>query len=98
MTFKNYFTQNSHAYINAAFRAKVVQSDDNKIKFDNEVDLVFGNINPEFGHASETEQFLKGKELNNDTLAGNDLFIICLKNTTSKKNILISGNFFFNAF
>ena len=59
---------------------------------------MLGNINPEFGHASETEQFLKGKELNNDTLAGNDLFIICLKNTTSKKNILISVNFFFNAF
>jgi len=61
-------SQNSHAYINAAFRAKVVQTGDDKIKFDNDVDLVFGNINPEFGHASETEQFLKGKELNNETL------------------------------
>ena len=82
MTFKSYLSQNSHAYINAAFRAQVVQTDCNKIRFDNDVDLVLGNINPEFGHASETEQFLKGKELNNDTLAGNDLFKICLKNTT----------------
>ncbi|KAK9891881.1 hypothetical protein WA026_017366, partial [Henosepilachna vigintioctopunctata] len=58
--------QNSHALVNAGFLYKL--DSENKVQSAN---LVFGNINPEFIHATETEKFLIGKELfKNETLQG----------------------------
>ncbi|KAL3274968.1 hypothetical protein HHI36_019743 [Cryptolaemus montrouzieri] len=58
--------QNAHALVNAGFLYKL-DSKNTVLS----ASIVFGDINPEFIHASKTEQFLIGKELfNNDTLRG----------------------------
>ncbi|KAK9891879.1 hypothetical protein WA026_017364 [Henosepilachna vigintioctopunctata] len=58
--------QNAHALVNAGFLFKL--DSENKVQ---SATLVFGNINPQFIHATETEKFLIGKELfNNGTLQG----------------------------
>lgn len=58
--------QNAHALVNAGFCFKL---DSNK-KVESAT-IVIGNINPQFIHATKTEEFLKGKELfNDDTLQG----------------------------
>ena len=72
-----------------------MKSGDNKLKFDSDVDLVFGNINPEFGHASETEQFLKGKELDNETLAG--FFLQISKKLNFSRSYFKNRSFFISA-
>lgn len=58
--------QNAHALVNAGFLFKL--DSNNKIE---SATIVFGNINPDFIHASQTEKFLEGKELfSDDTLQG----------------------------
>lgn len=55
--------QNTHAHINAGFLFKF---NNNLI---DEARIIYGNINPTFIHATETEGFLKGKNLfDNDIL------------------------------
>lgn len=58
--------QNAHAHVNAGFLLKLNQA--------NVVDsarIVYGCINPSFTHATETEKYLKGKDLfDNATLQG----------------------------
>lgn len=48
--------QNAHAYVNAGF---YVRFDNSTGNVDN-TRIVFGGINPNFIHASKTENFLKG--------------------------------------
>ncbi|KAK4872289.1 hypothetical protein RN001_016413 [Aquatica leii] len=58
--------QNAHALVNAGFLFK--------LNLDNTIEsgsLVYGAINPSFAHASNAEQYLKGKNLfDNNTLKG----------------------------
>ncbi|XP_076459984.1 uncharacterized protein LOC143293041 [Babylonia areolata] len=52
-------SQNAHAYVNAAFRFKVLQ--DSKIV--DKPSIVIGGINEKITHAVNTEAFLQGKEI-----------------------------------
>ncbi|XP_055357533.1 uncharacterized protein LOC129602526 [Paramacrobiotus metropolitanus] len=58
---------NSHAYVNAGFRAKILKEGNQLVIVDRPV-LAYGNIAEEFIRASNTEEFLIGKNLaDNDT-------------------------------
>lgn len=53
--------QNAHAYVNAGFRVKL---DNGKIgQIVSKPTIVFGGINPDFIHATKTEEYLVGKNL-----------------------------------
>lgn len=57
--------QNAHAIVNAGFLVKL---NDSVVET---ISIVYGNINPKFIHATETETFLVGKKLfDNSTLLG----------------------------
>lgn len=61
--------QNAHAYVNAAF---LVKHDNFVVK---SARILFGGINPNFVHAKNTEEYLVGKNLmENSTLQA------CIKN------------------
>ncbi|XP_063385400.1 uncharacterized protein LOC134671467 [Cydia fagiglandana] len=58
--------QNAHAMVNAGFLYNLDESSSVKA-----ARIVYGNINPRFVHAKETEKFLVGKKLfTNETLQG----------------------------
>ena len=59
-------SSNAHAYVNAGFKALVDLNDNLKVV--GKPKLVFGGINARFVHASATEDFLAGKNLNDHTL------------------------------
>lgn len=62
------FVQNAHAYVTAAFKVQV--SKDGKT-LSGKPKLVFGGVSSYFVHATNTENFLVGREINhNSTLAG----------------------------
>ncbi|XP_070000799.1 uncharacterized protein [Penaeus vannamei] len=52
---------NAHAYVNAAFKMEVDPEDGFKVL--NKPTILYGGINPEFIHASQTEDFLTGRRL-----------------------------------
>ncbi|XP_075210160.1 xanthine dehydrogenase-like [Lycorma delicatula] len=54
-------TQNAHAYVNAGFIFKIDKND--KCKVQEKPRIVFGGINPNFVHASRTEEMVVGKRL-----------------------------------
>ncbi|KAL5273168.1 hypothetical protein ACFFRR_000120 [Megaselia abdita] len=54
-------SQNAHAYVNAAFLFKLSQTKVEKAS------ICFGGIDPSFSHATETENFLQGKDLSDET-------------------------------
>ncbi|XP_073980913.1 xanthine dehydrogenase-like isoform X2 [Rhodnius prolixus] len=53
--------QNAHAYVNAAFMVKVNKK--NSYTVVEKPTVLFGGINPKFIHATNTEDFLKGKKI-----------------------------------
>ncbi|PNF21140.1 hypothetical protein B7P43_G05076, partial [Cryptotermes secundus] len=53
--------QNAHAYVNAGFLFKINVNDSGKVLA--KPTIVFGGINPEFIHASNTESYVNGKNL-----------------------------------
>ncbi|XP_069694441.1 xanthine dehydrogenase-like isoform X2 [Periplaneta americana] len=53
--------QNAHAYVNAGFLFKLKMSENGKVS--SKPTIVFGGINPEFIHASNTESYVNGKHL-----------------------------------
>lgn len=72
--------QNAHAYVNAGFLLKF------KSNIVESARICFGGINPKFIHASDTETFLKGKNLYcNETL---QLAIQVLKNELHPDEVL----------
>nr|BAS67018.1 aldehyde oxidase [Penaeus japonicus]BBC28100.1 aldehyde oxidase [Penaeus japonicus] len=52
---------NAHAYVNACFRMEVDPEDGFKVL--NRPVILFGGINPQFIHASQTEDYLTGRRL-----------------------------------
>ncbi|KAJ9576510.1 hypothetical protein L9F63_025593, partial [Diploptera punctata] len=53
--------QNAHAYVNAGFLFKLKINENGKVL--TKPTIVFGGINPEFVHASNTESYINGKNL-----------------------------------
>ncbi|XP_063888909.1 uncharacterized protein LOC135115838 isoform X1 [Scylla paramamosain] len=53
---------NAHAYVNACFRMEVDPTDNFKVT--HKPSILLGGINPNFIHATETENFLMGRRLN----------------------------------
>lgn len=60
--------QNAHAYVNAAFLIQFTETDVVK-----NARIVYGGINPDFIHASNTEQYLVNKHLYDETTLRNVL-------------------------
>ncbi|XP_023954124.2 uncharacterized protein LOC112057811 [Bicyclus anynana] len=59
-------SQNALAIVNVAFNIKL--DNDNRI---DKISIIYGNISPEFNHASQTEAYLRRKSLcNNNVLQG----------------------------
>nr|XP_002120933.2 xanthine dehydrogenase/oxidase-like [Ciona intestinalis] len=56
-------SQNAHAYVNAAFYTEVING-----KPSSEIRIVYGGIRPDFARATETENFLVGKEISDANL------------------------------
>ncbi|XP_037042497.1 xanthine dehydrogenase-like [Bradysia coprophila] len=72
--------QNAHAYVNAGFLLKF------KSNIVESARICFGGINPKFIHASDTESFLRGKNLyRNETL---QLAIKVLKNELQPDEVI----------
>ncbi|XP_059083877.1 uncharacterized protein LOC131881124 isoform X2 [Tigriopus californicus] len=57
-------SQNAHAYVNAAFRAKI---DPNSFVVQDKPNIVYGGIAGDFIHATDAESVLVGKSINDQT-------------------------------
>ena len=68
-------SQNSHAYVNASFRAGVSAD---RSKFSDQISIVYGNISDKFDHAFATEKILAGKTIDQSTFKSNIYFFIVL--------------------
>lgn len=66
-------SQNAHAYVNAGFRFEI---DTNTKTVLSPPTIVFGGISESFVHAVETEQYLTGKNLNDQTVILNAFQIL----------------------
>ena len=55
-------SSNAHAYVNAGFMAEI--DPENNYQIVSKPTVVFGGINPTFTHATETENFLMNKNMN----------------------------------
>lgn len=51
--------QNAHAHVNAAFLLQFAADKQTVLK----ASIVYGGINPQFSHASATEEYLKNKKI-----------------------------------
>lgn len=66
-------SQNSHAYVNAGFKFDV---DPSSLIVQSIPTIVFGGINDQFIHASNTEKFLLGRNLNDQNVLQNALIML----------------------
>ena len=59
-------SSNAHAYVNAGFKAEV--DVDSNFKIVGKPTIVFGGINPQFTHATQTEDFLMDRNMNDHAM------------------------------